>query len=93
LRTELTSLVSSIVLVRRGCPENAQTVTRADFLRALLRQIPDAVDKIRKASVGWVDIPRSVIDPGIGVFTYHTKDGDSPLTIRTAVALIVAAPE
>ena len=85
--------MSSIVLVRRGCLENAQTVTRADLLRAPRRQIPEAVDKIGKANVSRVDIPRSVIDPGMRVFTYHTKDDDSPLTVRTAVALIVAAPE
>ena len=92
MRTELTSLVSSIVLVRGGL-ENAQTVTRTDFLRAPRRQIPEAVDKIGKANVSRVDIPRSVIDPGMEVFTYHTKDNDSPLTARTALPPIVAAPE
>jgi putative DNA methylase len=53
--------------------------------------MPEAVDKIRKASVGPVDMPQSVIGPGMGVFTRYARvleDDDSPMTVRTALALI-----
>jgi putative DNA methylase len=55
------ALASSIVLVCRRRAATAQTVTRADFLRALKREMPQAVEKIRKASVGPVDMPQSIL--------------------------------
>ncbi len=85
------ALASSIVLVCRKRPANASTVTRADFLRALKREMPEAVEKIRKASVGPVDMPQSVIGPGMGVFTRYARvleDDDSTMSVKTALALI-----
>jgi putative DNA methylase len=77
--------------VCRKRTETALTVTRADFLRALRREMPPAVDKIRKASVGPVDMPQSVIGPGMGAFTRYARvleDDDSPMSVKTALALI-----
>jgi putative DNA methylase len=85
------ALASSVVLVCRKRPTTAPTTTRADFLRALKREMPEAVDKIRKASVGPVDMPQSVIGPGMGVFTRYARvleDDDTPMSVRTALALI-----
>jgi putative DNA methylase len=85
------ALASSIVLVRRNRPGSAQIITRTDFLRALKREMPDAVEKIRKASVGPVDMPQSVIGPGMGVFTRYARameDDDSTMSVKTALALI-----
>jgi putative DNA methylase len=53
--------------------------------------MPDAVDKIRKASVGPVDMPQSIIGPGMGVFTRYARileDDDSTMSVKTALALI-----
>jgi putative DNA methylase len=100
VRTELSNrmiakdanaLASSIVLACRKRPATAQTVTRADFLRTLKREMPEAVEKIRRASVGPVDMPQSVIGPGMGVFTRYARvleDDDSPMSVKTALALI-----
>lgn len=85
------ALASSIVLVCRKRGETAQTVTRAEFIRALKREMPAAVDKIRKAGVGPVDMPQSVIGPGMGVFTRFARvleDDDSAMGVKTALALI-----
>jgi putative DNA methylase len=85
------ALASSIVLVCRRRLAAAQTLTRADFLRALKREMPDAVEQIRKASVGPVDMPQSVIGPGMGVFTRYARvleDDDSTMSVKTALALI-----
>jgi putative DNA methylase len=96
MRTELANrmrgqgsnaLASSIVLVYRKRGEAAAAVTRADFLRALKR----AIDDIRKAGVGPVDMQQSVIGPGMGVFTRFSKvleDDDSAMGVKTALALI-----
>ncbi|NOG74058.1 DUF1156 domain-containing protein [Roseicella sp. DB1501] len=100
LRTELANrmigrdanaLASSIVLVCRKRAAAALVVTRAEFIRALKRELPDAIGDIRKAGVGPVDMQQSVIGPGMGVFTRFAKvleDDDNAMTVRTALALI-----
>ncbi|HEX3984651.1 MAG TPA: hypothetical protein VHX12_13230 [Acidisoma sp.] len=85
------ALASSIVHVCRKRPATAQTVTRADFLRALKREMPEAIETIRRAGVGAVDMEQSVIGPGMGVFTRYARvleDDDTPMSVRTALALI-----
>ena len=85
------ALASSIVLVCRQRPETATTVTRADFIRALKREMPAAIDAIRKAGVGPVDMQQSVIGPGMGVFSRHAKvleDDDNTMSVKTALAVI-----
>jgi hypothetical protein len=85
------ALASSIVLVCRKRSETAAIATRAEFIRALKREMPDAIEKIRKAGVGPVDMQQSVIGPGMGIFTRHAKileDDDSPMGVKTALALI-----
>ena len=85
------ALASSIVLVCRKRAANAPIVTRAEFIRALKRELPDAIDDIRKAGVGPVDMQQSVIGPGMGVFTRFSKvleDDDSAMGVKTALALI-----
>ena len=69
----------------------AATVTRAEFVRALKREMPDAIDDIRKAGVGPVDMQQSVIGPGMGVFSRYAKvleDDDSAMPVKTALSLI-----
>jgi putative DNA methylase len=85
------ALASSIVLVCRKRSADASIATRADLIRALKRQLPDAIDAIRKAGVSPVDMQQSVIGPGMGVFTRYEKvleDDDSSMTVKTALALI-----
>ena len=57
-------------------------------LRAVL---PDALSKIRAGGVGPVDMAQAAIGPGMGVFTAASRvleADDSPMTVRTAIALI-----
>ncbi|MGH7069567.1 MAG: hypothetical protein ACREFO_06075, partial [Acetobacteraceae bacterium] len=84
-------LASSIVLVCRKRTEHAPIATRADFLRALKRELPAAIDAIRKAGVGPVDMQQSVIGSGMGIFSRYARvleDDDNPMKVRTALALI-----
>jgi len=85
------ALASSIVLVCRKRSTDAAVVTRADFIRALKHEMPAAIDAIRKAGVGPVDMQQSVIGPGMGVFSRHAKvleDDDSAMSVKTALSLI-----
>lgn len=91
LKANMNTLASSVVLVCRKRLANAETITRADFIRALKREMPTAIDAIRKAGVGPVDMQQSVIGPGMGVFSRHAKvleDDDSAMSVKTALAVI-----
>ncbi len=46
------ALASSVVLVCRNRSSDAAVITRAEFVRALKREMPVAIDAIRKAGVG-----------------------------------------
>ncbi|MBY5703003.1 DUF1156 domain-containing protein [Rhizobium leguminosarum] len=85
------ALASSIVLVCRKRPTDALTITRAEFIRQLRRELPAAIDDIRRAGVGPVDMQQSVIGPGMGVFSRHAKvleDDDSAMEVKNALAII-----
>lgn len=85
------ALASSIVLVCRRREITASTITRADFLRALRREMPPALAEIRRAGVGPTDIQQAAIGPGIGIFTRHAHvlntDG-TPMLVKDALKLI-----
>ncbi|MFO1152783.1 MAG: hypothetical protein U1E42_03815 [Rhodospirillales bacterium] len=100
LRTELgnrmismgtNALASSVVLVCRKRLVSAASITRAEFVRALKRELPDALAKIRAAGIQAVDFQQAAIGPGMGVFSRYARvleADDSPMTVRTALALI-----
>jgi putative DNA methylase len=100
MRTELSNrmigkganaLASSVVLVCRKRTAHARVVARAEFIRTMRRELPEAIDDIRKAGVGPVDMQQSVIGPGMGVFTRFTKvleDDDTAMTVKTALSVI-----
>jgi putative DNA methylase len=85
------ALASSIVLVCRRRDIAAPTITRADFIRALRREMPVALGEIRHAGVGPTDIQQAAIGPGIGIFTRYSTilntDG-TPMLVKDALKLI-----
>jgi len=100
LRTEMATrmvgmganaLASSIVLVCTKRPPTAAVTTRREFIARLKREMPDALQKIKEAGVGPVDMAQSALGPGMGIFTSYAKvlePDDSEMTVRTAIALI-----
>lgn len=91
LKASMNALASSIVLVCRRRSSNSTTIMRSDFVRELKRELPPAVDAIRKAGVGPVDMQQSIIGPGMGVYSRYEKvleDDDSPMAVKTALAII-----
>ncbi|NYZ16884.1 DUF1156 domain-containing protein [Azospirillum sp. RWY-5-1] len=91
LKKTINALASSVVLVCRKRPEGAGVSTRAEFLRALKREMPDALAKIREAGIRAVDFQQAAIGPGMGVFSRYARvlePDDTPMPVRTALALI-----
>ena len=91
LKKDMNALASAIVLVCRHRAPDAFTITRADFLRELRREMPEALAEISRAGVGPTDIQQAAIGPGIGIFTRHAKvlntDG-TPMLVKDALKLI-----
>jgi putative DNA methylase len=91
LKSTVNALSSAVVIVCRKRNSSADVVTRAEFIRTLKREMPEAIDDIRKAGVGPVDMQQSVIGPGMGVFSRFSKvleDDDSAMPVKTALSLI-----
>ncbi|MCK1534200.1 MULTISPECIES: DUF1156 domain-containing protein [unclassified Bradyrhizobium] len=85
------ALASAIVLVCRRRHSTASVATRGEFIRALKREMPDAINNIRRAGVGPVDMQQSVIGPGMGIYSRFAKvieDDDSAMPVRMALSLI-----
>jgi putative DNA methylase len=100
VRTELSNrtiamgsnaLASSVVLVCRKRSDNAQAITRREFVARLRGRLPDALKKIREGGVGPVDMAQASIGPGMGIFTAASsvlEPDDTPMSVRAAIALI-----
>ena len=87
------SLASSIVLVCRPRPDDADVATRRDFIATLRRELPEALQHLQKGNVAPVDLAQAAIGPGMAVFSRYANvleaDGDS-MRVRTALQIINA---
>lgn len=90
------ALASSILLVCRKRPNNAETISRKQFLRELENELPIALDdmiggKEGASPIAPVDLAQAAIGPGMAVFTNYIgvleADG-SPMSVHTALILI-----
>lgn len=100
IRTELANrmrasksnaLANSVVLVCRKKDSAAEVITRAEFTRALKRELPPAIAELQAANIAPADMPQSAIGPGMGVFSRYRvvlESDDSPMSVKTALQLI-----
>ncbi|WP_410052554.1 DUF1156 domain-containing protein [Bradyrhizobium sp. SZCCHNRI1003] len=100
MRTELANrmrgqdsnaLANSVVLVCRKKEAAAEVITRAEFIRALKRELPSAIAELQAANIAPADMPQSAIGPGMGVFSRYKavlESDDSPMTVKAALQLI-----
>lgn len=100
VRTEMASrmiasgtnaLANSVVLVCRKKEASAEIITRAEFIRALKRELPPAIAELQAANIAPADMPQSAIGPGMGVFSRYKavlESDDSPMSVKTALQLI-----
>jgi putative DNA methylase len=85
------ALANSVVLVCRKKEASAESVTRAEFIRALKRELPPAISELQAANIAPADMPQSAIGPGMGVFSRYKavlESDDSPMSVKTALQLI-----
>ncbi|MBF9033363.1 DUF1156 domain-containing protein [Rhodobacterales bacterium HKCCE2091] len=87
------ALANSVVLSCRVKTPAAETITRAEFIRALKRELPPAIAELQAANIAPADMPQSAIGPGMGVFSRCKavlEADDSAMTVKTALQLINA---
>lgn len=85
------ALASSVVLVCRKRDTAAQTMSIAEFIRALRRELPPAISAFQDANIGPADMPQAAIGPGMSVFSSCKavlQSDDTPLPVRSALRLI-----
>ena len=85
------ALASSIVLVCRHKDEDAESVTRREFVAALKKELPVALKFLQAGNIAPVDLAQAAIGPGMAVFTRFTSVLDAEgnaLSVRSALALI-----
>ncbi len=85
------ALANSVVLVCRKKEASAEVTTRAEFIRALKRELPPAIAELQAANIAPADMPQSAIGPGMGVFSRYNavlESDDSPMSVKTALQLI-----
>ena len=99
IRTELTgnlkknvaALASAIVLVCRRRADNAEVVTRSEFRKALIAELPKALRPLQDANIAPVDLAQAAIGPGMAIYSRWQKvvcpDG-SAVGVRTALEYI-----
>ncbi len=87
------ALASSVVLVCRKRAIEAESITRAEFIRALKRELPPSIAELQAANVSPADMPQSAIGPGMGIFSRYKgvlESDDSHMSVKTALQLINA---
>ena len=102
MRTELSNrpvasgtnaLASSIVLVCRPRPDDASIVPRRNFIAALRRELPNALQHLQQGNIAPVDLAQAAIGPGMAIFSNYSSvleaDG-SPMRVRAALQIINA---
>lgn len=100
LRTEMANrmiasgtnaLANSVVLVCRKKEADAGVIGRAEFIRALKRELPPAIAELQAANIAPADMPQSAIGPGMGIYSrYHSvlESDDTPMSVKAALQLI-----
>lgn len=85
------ALASSIVLVCRPRPDDAQTISRSRFVDLLRKELPAALKEMQSGNIAPVDLAQASIGPGMAIYSRYKAvlepDG-SPLAVRAALGLI-----
>ena len=86
------ALASSVVLVCRRRPDNAPVATRREFLDALEKELPYALDHLtREGHIAPVDLAQAAIGPGMEIYSRFARVetiGGEPVSVREALAAI-----
>ncbi len=91
LKKRMNALASSVVIASRPRPADAPTASLPQFLSALRRELPEALQRFIGEHIAPVDLPQASIGPGMAVFSRYAAvvlpDGEQ-MSVRRALELI-----
>jgi len=82
------ALASSIVLVCEPLSTTSSTLSRSEFRRQLIQQLPQALKELERANIAPVDVAQAAIGPGMAIFSSAKavlNPDDSPMSVREAL--------
>ena len=86
------ALASSVVLVCRPRPKDAPVATRRQFIDALNRELPQALDQLtQKGHIAPTDLAQAAIGPGMQIYSRYSRVetiSGEPVPVREALAAI-----
>ena len=86
------ALASSVVLVCRPRPKDAPVATRRQFLDALAKELPEALDQLtQKGHIAPTDLAQAAIGPGMQIYSRYARVetiSGEPVPVREALAAI-----
>ena len=100
MRTELSNrllgigsnaLANSVILVCRKRQDDAAILSRSQFIRALKRELPLAIETLQAAHIAPADMPQAALGPGMAIFSgckAVREADDRPMDVKTALQLI-----
>ena len=92
LKSHVNALASSVVLVCRPRPEDAPIASRGQFLDALGRELPAALDHLtRESHIAPVDLAQAAIGPGMEIYSQFSRVetlGGELVSVHDALVLI-----
>lgn len=91
MKFAINALASSIVLVCRQRKEDTIEVRRRDFISALRRELPEALQHLQKGNIAPVDLAQAAIGPGMSVFSRYSdvrEANGKPMRVREALKAI-----
>ena len=86
------ALASSVVLVCRPRSKDAPVATRRQFLDALAKELPEALDQLtREGHIAPTDLAQAAIGPGMQIYSRYARVetiSGEPVPVREALAAI-----
>ena len=85
------ALASSVVIASRPRPADAPTASLPQFLGALRRELPEALQRFIGEHIAPVDLPQASIGPGMAVFSRYAAvvlPNGEQMSVRRALELI-----
>ena len=91
-KREINALASSVVLVCRPRPDDADFATRREFFDALESELPAELDQLTQGGhIAPTDLAQAAIGPGMRIYSRYSRVatiGGEPVPIREALAQI-----
>lgn len=85
------ALASYVILICRPRSATGAPATRRSFLAALEAELPEALERLRQASIPPLDLDQAELGPGMAIFSRYShvlEPSGQKMSVRAAMALV-----